>query len=66
MMTYAWQVRVQRSSPPHYDNLDHYEFTVAATCADQAIRKALRQAKTDSGFKRVWSCTRLERGGWIV
>lgn len=65
-MTYAWTVKVQRSSPPHYDNLDSYTFTVAAKNSDDAIRKALRQAIRDSGYKRVWSCVSLERGQWIV
>lgn len=65
-MIYAWTVKVQRSSPPHYDNLDHYVFTVAADTAENAIRKATRQAKRDSGYKRVWQCVELQRGGWIV
>lgn len=65
-MTYAFTVRVQRSAPPHYDNLDHYVFTVSAPNAETAITKAVRQARKDSGFKRVWTCVSLERGGWIL
>jgi hypothetical protein len=59
-------VKVQRSAPPHYDNLDSYTFTVAAETSDSATKKAIRQAKTQSGFKRVWRCVALERGGRLV
>jgi hypothetical protein len=65
-MTYAWTVKVQRSAPPHYDNLDSYTFSVAAESSESATKKAIRQAKTQSGFKRVWRCVALERGGWLV
>jgi hypothetical protein len=65
-MPYAWTVKVRRSAPPHYDNLDSYTFTVAAESSDSAAKKAIRQAKTQSGFKRVWRCVALERGGWLV
>lgn len=65
-LIYAWTVKVVRSNPPHYDNLDAYTFTVAAANADDAIKRALRQAKRDSGYKRVWQCTELSRGGWLV
>jgi hypothetical protein len=65
-MTYAWTVKVQRSSPPHYDNLDSYTFTVAAETSESATKKAIREAKAQSGFKRVWRCVALERGGWLV
>jgi hypothetical protein len=62
MTTYAWSVKVQRSSPPHYDNLDSYTFTVAAETSESATKKAIPQ----SGFKRVWRCVALARGGWLV
>lgn len=63
---HAYTVKVRRSQPPHYYNLDNFFFTVAAENAHDAIKKAIRKAKQDSGFKRVWQCVFLERGGEIV
>jgi hypothetical protein len=65
-VNYAWTVKVRRSSPPHYDDLDNYTFTVSSETAEHAIKKAVRQAQRDSGFKRVWRCIELSRGGWIL
>jgi hypothetical protein len=53
-MTYAWTVKVRRSSPPHYDNLDGYTLTVAAETSDSATKNAIRQVEAQSGFKRDW------------
>lgn len=63
-MSYAFVVRVERNS--QVMGKDHYEFTVVALKAEEAISKALKQARKDSGWKGLWYCTRLERGGWIV
>jgi len=61
-MTYAFTVTVERRGMLN----DKYTFTVAAEVAGRAIYKAVRQARTDSGYKRGWHCTSLERGGWLV
>lgn len=63
-MTYAFSVTVERNSQAM--GKDSYTFTVAAEVAEKAIAKALKQAKVDSGWKGMWKCTKLERGGWIV
>lgn len=59
-LTYAFVVKLVGG----FDS-DTYTFTVAAHLAEQAIAKAKRQARKDSGFAR-WSVVELERGGWIV
>jgi len=61
-MTYAFTVTVQRRGM----GTDSYTYTVAADTAERAITKALRQARVDSGYQRIWKCTALSRGGWIV
>jgi hypothetical protein len=62
-MTFAFTVTVQRRG---IGGTDSSTYTVAAETAERAITKALRQARIDSGYQRIWKCTALSRGGWIV
>lgn len=60
-MTYAFSVKLEGG----FLNNDKHSYTVAAPNAAEALRKGLRQARRDSGYKR-WAVVALERGGWIV
>jgi seryl-tRNA synthetase len=42
------------------------EPTKAAETSETATKKAIRQAKIQSGFNRVWRCVALERVGGLV
>jgi hypothetical protein len=61
---YAFEVRVERHS--QVSGLNWYTYTVATELAEKAIRKAQKQARSDSGYKGLWKCTELKRGRWIV
>lgn len=54
MESRAYRVEVERGN-----RVDRWSYLVAAASGAQAIVKAIRQARVDSGFKTGWRVTQL-------
>lgn len=49
------------------ENFSAYEYQVVAANGQEAARKAVTQAKRDSGYKTGWRVTSvLERAGYVI
>ena len=57
-MKYIYQVKVVKEIGVP----DAYSYAVVAASGREAVEKALRQAKIDSGYKTHWNVINLNKG----
>lgn len=59
--------RVYETRAERGNNIDAWEYQVVAANGVEAARKALSQAKKDSGVKGGWRIVRVqERDGYVI
>jgi len=62
MMDFVYKIKVVKST----GFTDCWEYAVIAPTAARAIKKAIKQAKLDSGLKTGWDVTELSKGNYVV